>query len=99
MCLRKAKQGDMAAVAAHATDAPPPVMSFAVMRNSHEAICAAIAEMDPMAADFAAKWEAYHRFLTVHMAIEDQAMFLLLEEISPGACKPLLSDQHAKDHV
>jgi hypothetical protein len=65
-------------------------MPFAIMRNAHEALRASIAlqqealEKGDIAA-FRGQWIEFKRALAVHMAMEDQAMFALLDGVSGGA--------------
>lgn len=70
-------------------EAPKP-MPFAIMRNSHEALRASI-HLQSQALDagdvdaFRAEWARFGRALAVHKAMEDDAMFALLDEVSGGA--------------
>eukprot|EP00162_Nutomonas_longa_P012928 comp21332_c0_seq1/m.45846 comp21332_c0_seq1/g.45846 ORF comp21332_c0_seq1/g.45846 comp21332_c0_seq1/m.45846 type:complete len:370 (-) comp21332_c0_seq1:52-1161(-) len=78
---------------------PPKPMSFAVMRNSHEAMRAAIRVMgDARDAEFPGKWAEYQCALAVHAASEDLAMFPLLNTISAGSCDPF-AEEHQKDQA
>ena len=65
-------------------------MPFAIMRNAHEALRASIHLQGEAldAGDLAAfreEWRAFHRALAVHMAMEDGAMFALLDAVGAGA--------------
>jgi hypothetical protein len=88
--------------AAPAGDTPKP-MPFAIMRNTHEALRAGIrlqqGHLDAgnrMA--FAAEWRDFQRALAMHMAMEDEAMFALLDEVGAGAITAAeLPAEHAED--
>jgi Hemerythrin HHE cation binding domain len=65
-------------------------MPFAIMRNSHEALRASIRLQEEKleAGDLpglADEWRRFQRGLAVHMAMEDDFMFGLLDEVSGGA--------------
>jgi hypothetical protein len=83
-------------------DRPQP-MSFAILRNAHEAFRTSIRLQeqalkfgDTMA--FRAEWRSFRRALEVHMAMEDHAMFALLDEIGAGAISAAyLGDEHVDD--
>jgi hypothetical protein len=71
-------------------EAPKP-MPFAIMRNTHEALRASIrlqaaALETGDSAAFVDEWRRLQRGLAVHMAMEDRAMFALLDAVSGGAC-------------
>jgi iron-sulfur cluster repair protein YtfE (RIC family) len=78
-------------------------MPFAVMRNAHEAMRASIRlqEMQLDSGDlegFREEWTRYRKALAVHMAMEDEALFELLDEISEGAIAQAgLRDEHTED--
>jgi len=82
---------------------PPKPMPFAIMRNSHEALRASIRlqEQKLEAADRAAfgeEWRTFRRALAVHMAMEDDAMFGLLDEVGSGAITSAkLPAEHVED--
>ena len=84
------------------TEVPKP-MPFAIMRNAHEALRASIALQARAleAADrdaFAAEWQQLQRAVAVHMAMEDRAMFALLDEASGGAIGAAgLPAEHVED--
>jgi hypothetical protein len=83
-------------------EAPKP-MPFAIMRNAHEALRASIQlqEQKLDAGDMAAflkEWRMFQRALVVHMAMEDDAMFALLDDISGGAITAAqLPAEHVED--
>ena len=65
-------------------------MPFAIMRNAHEAFRSSIGLQERLldAGDLAAfgtEWRDFSRALAVHMAMEDGAMFGLLDSVSEGA--------------
>jgi hypothetical protein len=69
-------------------DAPKP-MPFAIMRNAHEALRASIRLQERALeagdrAAFAGEWQRFRTALAVHMAMEDEALFALLDEASGG---------------
>jgi hypothetical protein len=69
---------------------PPRPMPFAIMRNAHEALRASIRlqEQKLDAGDvptFREEWQTFQRALAVHMAMEDDFMFDLLDSISAAA--------------
>jgi hypothetical protein len=72
-------------------------MAYAeVVRNDLKALEAAAASGD--LATFQAAWESFHRFLKVHMAMEDNAMFALLDSRFDGAAtKAGLYEEHTRD--
>jgi len=78
-------------------------MPFAIMRNAHEALRASIRiqEQRLEAGDlpaFREEWQTFQRALTVHMAMEDNAMFGLLDEVSGGAISAAkLPQEHRED--
>ena len=82
---------------------PPKPMPFAIMRNSHEALRASIRvqEENLQAGDIAGfrdEWQRFQRALKVHMAMEDDAMFGLLDEVGGGAISSArLPGEHAQD--
>jgi hypothetical protein len=85
-----------------AAEAPKP-MPFAIMRNAHEALRAGIAQQAEAlergdAAAFGDEWQRFQRALAVHMAMEDGAMFAILDAISGGAIGAAkLPDEHLED--
>lgn len=83
-------------------DAPRP-MPFAIMRNAHEALRASI-KLQQHALDagdeaaFRAEWITFQRGLAVHMAMEDDAMFGLLDEVGDGAITAaMIPQEHVED--
>jgi hypothetical protein len=97
-CMSDAKP---AAPAASAD--PPRPMPFAIMRNSHEALRASIRvqEQKLAAGDLAGfhdEWRTFRRALAVHMAMEDDFMFGLLDSVSAGAISAAqLPAEHRED--
>jgi hypothetical protein len=82
---------------------PPRPMPFAIMRNAHEALRASIRlqaqKLDAGdAAGFAEEWRAFQRALAVHMAMEDEFMFGLLDGVGAGAISAAkLPEEHVED--
>jgi hypothetical protein len=91
-----------ASAAAPAAEAPKP-MPFAIMRNTHEALRASIRLQQGYldAGDrpaFVLEWRDFQRALAVHMAMEDESMFALLDEVGGGAITAAaLPAEHAED--
>lgn len=85
-----------------AAEAPQP-MSFAIMRSAHEALRASIRFMRSELEDgnvntVRAEWNHFHRALAVHMKMEDDFMFPLLDEVGDGAVADAgLRQEHATD--
>jgi hypothetical protein len=83
-------------------DAPRP-MSFAILRNTHEAFRTSIRLQHEAlrlgdTPSFAAEWLAFKRALAVHVAMEDHTMFALLDEVGAGAITAAgLPDEHVED--
>lgn len=78
-------------------------MPFAIMRNAHEALRASI-RLQGQALDagdvatFGNEWQTFRRALAVHMAMEDDAMFGLLDGVGNGAISSAkLPEEHAED--
>jgi len=96
------KLGDATAATAPAAEAPKP-MPFAIMRNTHEALRASIrlqqGHLDAgERAAFVAEWRDFQRALAMHMAMEDEAMFALLDQVGGGAVTAAaLPAEHAED--
>ncbi len=84
------------------TDAPKP-MPFALMRNAHEALRASIeVQAQQLAAGdisaFGVEWQTFQRALAVHMAMEDNGLFDLLDSVGNGAVAAArLPQEHAED--
>jgi hypothetical protein len=82
---------------------PPRPMPFAIMRNAHEALRASIRLQEQTldagdAAAFRAEWQTFRRALAVHMAMEDDAMFDLLDSVGAGAITSAkLPEEHLED--
>jgi hypothetical protein len=81
----------------------PKPMPFAIMRNAHEALRASIRLQDQKleAGDvgaFRQEWQTFQRALGVHMAMEDNTMFALLDETGAGAITAAkLPAEHLED--
>jgi hypothetical protein len=92
------------APAAPSTDAPRP-MSFAILRNTHEALRTSIRLQEQAlevgdVSSFRGEWQAFKRVLAVHAAMEDNTMFALLDEIGAGAITSArLPDEHVEDEL
>jgi len=82
---------------------PPKPMPFAIMRNSHEALRASIRVQEQKleagdVAGFRDEWLRFQRALKVHMAMEDDSMFGLLDEVGGGAISSAkLPAEHVED--
>jgi Hemerythrin HHE cation binding domain len=82
---------------------PPRPMPFAIMRNAHEALRASIRLQEQKldaddAAAFRQEWQTFQRALAVHMAMEDNSMFDLLDGVSGGAIAAAkLPAEHLED--
>jgi len=78
-------------------------MPFAIMRNAHEALRASIRlqgeKLDTGdAAGFREEWQTFRRALAVHMAMEDGAMFALLDDVGAGVITAAnLPEEHVED--
>ena len=78
-------------------------MPFAIMRNAHEALRASIRLQEQKldagdGAAFREEWRTFQRALAVHMAMEDDAMFSLLDGVSAGAiASAKLPEEHVED--
>lgn len=87
---------------AAASESPKP-MPFAIMRNAHEALRASIEAqqrtLDTGDADaFREEWRTFQRALAVHIAMEDDALFELLDGVSGGAITSArLPAEHVED--
>ena len=85
-----------------AADQPKP-MPFAIMRNAHEALRASIRIQEHAldsgdTAAFRAEWRTLTRAIAVHMAMEDDAVFGLLDEVGAGAITAAnLPHEHVED--
>ncbi|HTT10960.1 MAG TPA: hemerythrin domain-containing protein [Burkholderiaceae bacterium] len=78
-------------------------MPFAIMRNAHEALRASIRIQEQRLeagdlAGFREEWQTFQRALAIHMAMEDNSMFALLDGISAGAISAAkLPEEHRED--
>jgi hypothetical protein len=86
-----------------ASSEPPRPMPFAIMRNAHEALRASIRVQEQKLASgdtaaFREEWQRFQRALAVHMAMEDDSMFDLLDGVSAGAISAAkLPEEHLED--
>jgi hypothetical protein len=86
-----------------ASAGPPRPMPFAIMRNAHEALRASIRLQEQKldagdAAAFREEWQTFKRALAVHMAMEDDSMFDLLDSVGAGAITSAkLPEEHLQD--
>ena len=84
---------------------PPKPMPFAIMRNAHEALRASIRLQEQKleagdVAGFRDEWQTFQRAVAVHMAMEDDSMFELLDGVSGGAITSAdLPAEHVKDAI
>lgn len=82
---------------------PPRPMPFAIMRNAHEALRASIRLQEQKleagdVAGFRDEWTTFQRALAVHMKMEDESMFALLDGVSQGAITAAkLPEEHVED--
>lgn len=82
---------------------PPRPMPFAIMRNAHEALRASIRLQEQKldagdAAAFREEWQTFKRALAVHMTMEDDSMFALLDSVGAGAITSAkLPEEHVED--
>lgn len=80
-----------------------PPMVPAIMRNGHEVLRGDLKLLQASAdegnlGEFASRWAAFLRFLKVHMAMEDNGMFGLLDQTFDDAIKKsTLSSEHTGD--
>ena len=80
-------------------------MAFAIMRNSHEALRSSIRLQEGFfdagdTAGFRDEWQTFQKALAVHMAMEDDSMFALLDSVSGGAISSAnLPEEHVKDRA
>lgn len=86
-----------------ATAEQPKPMPFAIMRSAHEALRTSIRlqgeRLDAKdIAGFRDEWRTFQRAQAVHMAMEDNAMFDLLNQVGGGAISSAeLPAEHAVD--
>lgn len=84
---------------------PPKPMPFAIMRSAHEALRASIRLQEQKldagdVAGFRDEWQTFQRAVAVHMAMEDDSMFALLDEVGGGAITSAkLPEEHVKDAI
>ena len=81
----------------------PKPMPFAIMRNAHEALRASILLQEQKLdsgddARFREEWQTFQRAIAIHMAMEDDTMFALLDGRSDaGAQAATPSDPESGD--
>jgi hypothetical protein len=81
----------------------PKPMPFAIMRNAHEAFRASILLQEQKLdagddAGFREEWQTFQRAIVIHMAMEDDAVFALLDEVGGGAITAAkLPAEHLED--
>jgi hypothetical protein len=92
------------ATAPRATDADAPrPMSFAILRNTHEAFRTSVRLQQEALfvgdePGFRTTWQAFKRALAVHVAMEDHTSFVLFDEVGAGAVTAgHLSDEHLEE--
>lgn len=84
---------------------PPKPMPFAIMRSAHEALRASIRLQEQKlgagdVAGFRDEWQTFQRAVAVHMAMEDDSMFELLDGVGGGAITSAnLPEEHVKDAI
>lgn len=82
---------------------PPKPMSFAILRNTHEVFRSSISLMTEMLEkgeldEFRQEWLNYQRCRKTHLAMEDDAVFPLLDKVSGGAISEAgLAMEHSED--
>ena len=83
----------------------PQPMSFAILRNTHEVLRKSIALMSGMLEkdaldEFRQEWQNFRRCRGTHLAMEEDAVFVLLDEVGDGAITEAgLAREHIQDHV
>lgn len=81
----------------------PKPMSFAILRNTHEVFRSSISLMSGMLEkgaldEFRQEWRNYQRCRKTHLAMEDNAVFPLLDEVGGGAISEAgLAQEHSAD--
>ena len=81
----------------------PQPMSFAILRNTHEVFRKSIALMGEILdkgtlAEFRQEWANFRRFRATHVAMEEGAVFSLLDEVGDGAITEAgLGQEHVED--
>jgi len=81
----------------------PQPMSFAILRNTHEVLRKSISLMSEVLdrgtlGEFRQEWKNFRRCRRTHVAMEEGAVFLLLDEISGGVITEAgLMDEHTQD--
>ena len=83
----------------------PKPMSFAILRNTHEVIRKCIVLMGEFLdkgtlGEFRQEWDNFRRFRKTHLAMEENAVFSLLDEVSGGVITEAgLSQEHLDDEI
>lgn len=83
----------------------PKPMSFAILRNTHEVLRKCITLMSEYLdkgtlGEFRQEWGDFRRFRKTHLAMEENAVFSLLDEISGGVISEAgLSQEHVDDEI
>lgn len=81
----------------------PQPMSFALLRNTHEVFRKSVSLMDGFLdegslEEFRQEWKSYQRLRRTHLAMEEDAVLPLLDEIGDGAItRAGLSQEHDDD--
>lgn len=82
----------------------PQPMSFAILRNTHEVFRKSIALMGEILdkgtlGEFRQEWANFRRFRATHIAMEENAVFSLLDEVGDGAITEAgLVQEHLEDN-
>ena len=86
------------------SQAPQP-MSFAILRNTHEVLRKSIDLMSGLLEkealdEFWNEWKSFRRCRATHLAMEEDAVFVLLDELGDGAITEAgLSQEHVQDRI
>jgi hypothetical protein len=80
-------------------------MSFAILRNTHEVLRRSIVLMNGLLDkgtldEFRQEWQNFRRCRSTHLAMEDGALFSLLDEVGTGAITEAgLGQEHSEDQA
>ncbi len=83
----------------------PQPMSFAILRNTHEVLRSSIALMSELLEngsldEFRQELGDFRRCRNTHLAMEEDAIFVLLDKVGDGAITEAgLSQEHIQDHL
>jgi len=83
----------------------PKPMSFAILRNTHEVFRKSVVLMGEYLdkgtlGEFRQEWKDFRRFRGTHLAMEEDAVFSLLDEVGDGAITEAgLSQEHLQDFI